>query len=90
MKILILDDEAAAIAKAAELIEKQVSQVPASVLGPATGGTMVPLYECLRKSRDSKKIFVFRYFAHCRMSKMPTFCVECPNHVPFIDPKTWC
>lgn len=50
MKILILDDEAAAIAKAAEILENQISQKPASVLGLATGGTMVPLYDCLRKS----------------------------------------
>jgi len=56
LKILILDDEPKAIEKAAELIESQVGRKPASVLGLATGGTMVPLYERLREGYSQGSI----------------------------------
>lgn len=44
MKVLILNDEAAAITRAAEIIAQTLRAKPAAVLGLATGGTMLPLY----------------------------------------------
>lgn len=47
MKILILDDAAAASARAAGLIAAQLAAKPDTVLGLATGGTMEAVYERL-------------------------------------------
>lgn len=47
MKILILEDAAAAAERAAEIIAAQVTAKPGSVLGLATGGTMEAVYERL-------------------------------------------
>lgn len=49
MKVLILDTAEAAITRAAGLIANAVRQKPHSVLGLATGGTMLPLYAELRR-----------------------------------------
>lgn len=48
MKVLILDTAAEAEARAALMIQEQIRQKPASVLGLATGGTMLPIYAALR------------------------------------------
>ncbi|MDO5604062.1 MAG: glucosamine-6-phosphate deaminase [Paracoccus sp. (in: a-proteobacteria)] len=48
MKVLILDTPAGAVDRAAGLIAAQLRRAPASVIGLATGGTMLPLYEKLR------------------------------------------
>ena len=47
MKILILPDERAATQRAADIVARTVRDTPAAVLGLATGGTMLPLYEAL-------------------------------------------
>jgi glucosamine-6-phosphate deaminase len=53
MKVLILADDRAAIARAAEIVARRVRAAPASVLGLATGGTMLPLYHALaQQHRD--------------------------------------
>ncbi len=53
MKVLILPDEQAAIQRAADIVARTVSGNPGSVLGLATGGTMLPLYEALaQRHRD--------------------------------------
>ena len=44
MKVLILKDEGAAVARAAEITAAAIRSVPGLVLGLATGGTMRPLY----------------------------------------------
>lgn len=48
MKVLILDDARAATARAGDLVAEVVRQKPGAVLGLATGGTMIPLYDDLR------------------------------------------
>ena len=48
MQVLILDTHAEAIERTAGIIARQVRQKPDSVLGLATGGTMLPLYDRLR------------------------------------------
>lgn len=50
MKVLILPDRAAAIARVAEIIVAQISCAPDTVLGLATGGTMLPVYAHLREA----------------------------------------
>ncbi len=50
MKVLILETEAAAQDRAAELICQTVHTKPNAVLGLATGGTMLPVYERLVRS----------------------------------------
>lgn len=53
MKVLILPDAQAAIARAADIIADVVTQKPDAVLGLATGGTMLPLYDVLaQRHRD--------------------------------------
>ena len=47
MKVLICPSHDAAIDRAADLITEHVTGKPNAVLGLATGGTMVPLYERL-------------------------------------------
>lgn len=47
MKVLILPSRDAAINRAADLIVTHVAKRPQAVLGLATGGTMVPLYQRL-------------------------------------------
>ncbi|MCB2055550.1 MAG: glucosamine-6-phosphate deaminase [Geminicoccaceae bacterium] len=49
MKVLILEDAAAAVARAAGLVSATVISRPEIVLGLATGGTMLPLYADLRR-----------------------------------------
>lgn len=48
MKVLILNSTEAATARAARIIADQVAAKPGSVLGLATGGTMLPVYDALR------------------------------------------
>lgn len=48
MKVLILDTQAEAVARTVALVADQLRDRPASVLGLATGGTMVPVYAGLR------------------------------------------
>ncbi|TNF17942.1 MAG: glucosamine-6-phosphate deaminase [Rhodobacteraceae bacterium] len=58
MKVLILPDAQAAIARAADIITRAVAAKPDAVLGLATGGTMVPLYdELARRHRDESVSF---------------------------------
>lgn len=53
MKVLILPDENAAITRAADIIARAVTDKPDAVLGLATGGTMLPLYDVLaQRHRD--------------------------------------
>ncbi|MCL3883169.1 glucosamine-6-phosphate deaminase [Marivita sp. GX14005] len=53
MKVLILPDEGAAILRAADIVARTVAAQPKAVLGLATGGTMLPLYEELaRRHRE--------------------------------------
>ena len=53
MKVLILPYGAAVTARAADLVADQLAVQPDMVLGLATGGTMVPLYdELVRRYRD--------------------------------------
>ena len=47
MKVLILPDEQAAMQRAADIVARTVTATPDAVLGLATGGTMLPLYEAL-------------------------------------------
>ncbi|TDL79328.1 glucosamine-6-phosphate deaminase [Palleronia sediminis] len=47
MKVLILPDEQAAVDRAADIVARTVRDAPDAVLGLATGGTMLPLYETL-------------------------------------------
>lgn len=47
MKVLICEDEQGAVTRAAGLIADHVAAHPDAVLGLATGGTMLPLYERL-------------------------------------------
>ncbi|GAD56657.1 glucosamine-6-phosphate deaminase [Limimaricola cinnabarinus LL-001] len=44
MKILILPDPAAAVARCVEIIAQTLNEKPQAVLGLATGGTMEPVY----------------------------------------------
>ncbi|SMX48897.1 glucosamine-6-phosphate deaminase [Maliponia aquimaris] len=54
MKILILDEPVQAIARVGDIVADQVRRKPDAVLGLATGGTMVPLYDDLAaRHRDS-------------------------------------
>ncbi len=54
MKVLILPDAQAAVARAADIIADIVTKKPDAVLGLATGGTMLPLYDVLaQRHRDS-------------------------------------
>ncbi|WP_415182858.1 glucosamine-6-phosphate deaminase [Phaeovulum sp.] len=48
MKVLILETAAQAVARATGFVVTMVQQKPDAVLGLATGGTMLPLYDCLR------------------------------------------
>ncbi len=50
MRVVICDTVDQATARVADVIAQQVAKVPHSVLGLATGGTMEPLYDDLRKS----------------------------------------
>ncbi|EPX78271.1 glucosamine-6-phosphate deaminase [Litoreibacter arenae] len=53
MKVLILPDAQAATRRAADIVSRTVSATPDSVLGLATGGTMLPLYDALaQRHRD--------------------------------------
>jgi len=53
MKVLILPDQQAAVQRAAEIVARTVTAKPDTVLGLATGGTMLPLYDDLaRRHRD--------------------------------------
>lgn len=53
MKVLILPYQQAAINRAADIIARAVAANPDAVLGLATGGTMVPLYdELARRHRE--------------------------------------
>lgn len=53
MKVLILPDEKAAIERAADIVARTLRDMPAAVLGLATGGTMLPLYASLvQRYRD--------------------------------------
>lgn len=53
MKVLILPDAQSAIQRAAEIVARAVRDTPAAVLGLATGGTMLPLYDALaQRHRD--------------------------------------
>ncbi|WP_458792855.1 glucosamine-6-phosphate deaminase [Yoonia sp. MH D7] len=54
MKVFILDDSAAAIARAAQIVAQTVRHKPDAVLGLATGGTMLPLYAQLRARHVSE------------------------------------
>lgn len=47
MKVLILPDAQAAMQRAADIVARTVTATPNAVLGLATGGTMLPLYEAL-------------------------------------------
>ena len=47
MKVLICDSQEAAIERAAGLIVRHIADTANAVLGLATGGTMLPLYERL-------------------------------------------
>ncbi len=49
MKLLILESAGAATDRAAELLAGAVRRNPAGVLGLATGGTMLPVYDRLRR-----------------------------------------
>ncbi|WP_163848697.1 glucosamine-6-phosphate deaminase [Pseudooceanicola aestuarii] len=48
MRVLICHDAAAAVARAAQILQDTVAARPEAVLGLATGGTMEPLYALLR------------------------------------------
>lgn len=53
MKVLILPDAQAAVARAADIIATTVTDKPDAILGLATGGTMLPLYDVLaQRHRD--------------------------------------
>ncbi|MFP7570450.1 glucosamine-6-phosphate deaminase [Marivita sp. S2033] len=53
MKVLILPDEHSAMQRAADIVARTVRNKPDAVLGLATGGTMLPLYEALaQRHRD--------------------------------------
>lgn len=54
MKVLILEDTSKAIIRAAERVAALVRSKPNAVLGLATGGTMVPLYQQLRHLHDAE------------------------------------
>ncbi|WP_281985578.1 glucosamine-6-phosphate deaminase, partial [Thalassorhabdomicrobium marinisediminis] len=56
MKVLILPDLQAAIARAADIIVKTVQAKPDAVLGLATGGTMLPLYDELAHRHRAGKV----------------------------------
>lgn len=47
MKVLILHDAAAAIARAGDIVSRSLRARPDTVLGLATGGTMLPFYDDL-------------------------------------------
>lgn len=49
MKVLILPDAQAAVERAADIIATTITEKPDAVLGLATGGTMLPLYDLLAK-----------------------------------------
>lgn len=53
MKVLIVADEKAATQRAADIVARIVRAKPDAVLGLATGGTMLPLYDALaQRHRD--------------------------------------
>ena len=56
MKVLILDTPAGAVARTAGLIVQQLLARPDSVLGLATGGTMIPVYAELRAAYRAGRI----------------------------------
>lgn len=54
MKVLILDTAAQAEVRAARMVAAAVKAMPRSVLGLATGGTMLPIYAELRRIRTAE------------------------------------
>lgn len=56
MKVLILSDANTAISRAADILCETVAQNPTSVLGLATGSTMVPLYACVVARHQSGQV----------------------------------
>lgn len=63
MKVLILDDAEAATARVGDLVAETVRRKPDAVLGLATGGTMVPVYDDLRqRHRDGLSLAGVRTF----------------------------
>ncbi len=56
MKVLILDTTELAIERAARIIAEQVAAKPRSVLGLATGGTMLPVYDKLRQIHSAENL----------------------------------
>ena len=60
MKLLIVKNKKEVAKKASEIIAKQIKKKPNSVLGLATGKTMIPLYKELVKSKvDFSKVKTF-------------------------------
>lgn len=53
MKVLILNDPEAAIERAGDIVSEAVRARPRTVLGLATGGTMLPLYDDLVARHDA-------------------------------------
>ncbi|EKE43839.1 hypothetical protein OCGS_2173 [Oceaniovalibus guishaninsula JLT2003] len=53
MKVLILDNAEAAVRRAADIVARLVGDRPRCVLGLATGGTMLPLYDELGRRHVS-------------------------------------
>ena len=56
MKALILKDKNEAAHKVSNIILNQVKKKPNSVLGLATGKTMIPIYKTLANSSKKEKI----------------------------------
>ncbi|MDO5528539.1 MAG: glucosamine-6-phosphate deaminase [Paracoccus sp. (in: a-proteobacteria)] len=75
MKVLILDSEADAIDRAAEIIAETLREKPDAVLGLATGGTMIPLYEALRARHEDGLSF-----AKARSFNLDEYIGLAPDH----------
>ncbi|MGX9848885.1 glucosamine-6-phosphate deaminase [Limimaricola litoreus] len=60
MKILILPDPAAAVARCAQIIAQTLTETPQAVLGLATGGTMEPVYADLVRRAEAGEVSLER------------------------------
>lgn len=76
MKVLILDDAEAAVSRAVGIVADLVRDRPDAVLGLATGGTMLPLYDRLAKRHATRSLS----FARVTTFNLDEYVGLAPNH----------
>lgn len=76
MKVLILPDAEAATERAAEILAQSVKENPKAVLGLATGGTMLSLYNALTRHHRDEGLS----FAQCTSFNLDEYIGLPPSH----------